>query len=104
MKSDFGDILDKNTGILSIISGKSVYTAVILHKFWSSNFVDILVYFYKAKTKSIFSLQKPKPSPIFFYLLVLLGLQFWRIQNSSKIKNELWKKNVFSFSKKKNYL
>ena len=27
MKSDFGDILDKNTGILSIISGKSVYTS-----------------------------------------------------------------------------
>ena len=27
MKSDFGDILDKNTGILSIISGKGVYTS-----------------------------------------------------------------------------
>ena len=27
MKSDFGDILDKNTGILSIISRKGVYTS-----------------------------------------------------------------------------
>ena len=27
MKSDFGDILDKNTGILSINSGKGVYTS-----------------------------------------------------------------------------